>query len=194
MTNNHLALRVRLLPLLDVEDVLLRRLMPVAAVSGASLREIENSHASIFSNSSSDVGGGSAGAGEPETQSIRSAGSGSGASDEMRTARVPRSSSSAAPGQGTSASASGPGRPKGEVSVFAGSAWKTAFNKVIAAVGTGGGGGSGLGEDGIDWSDPRDPTRVVNRCGPDMIALWADPAVRALLRAQKLRLEEMPGL
>ena len=45
ITYDHLQLRRRLLPLLDAEAVLLARLMPVAAASGASLREIENSHA-----------------------------------------------------------------------------------------------------------------------------------------------------
>ena len=52
----------------------------------------------------------------------------------------------------------------------------------------------GIGEDGIDWDDPNDPTRVMNTCGPDMIKLWANADIRQLLRAQKLRLEEMPGL
>lgn len=45
MKPEHVQLRRRLLPLLDAEAVLLARLMPVAAASGSSLREIENSHA-----------------------------------------------------------------------------------------------------------------------------------------------------
>ena len=45
MGPEHLHLRRRLLPLLDAEAVLLARLMPVAAASGSSLREIENAHA-----------------------------------------------------------------------------------------------------------------------------------------------------
>lgn len=52
----------------------------------------------------------------------------------------------------------------------------------------------GIGEDGIDWGDARDPTRILNSCGPDLIALWSDARVRALLRRKRIRLEEMPGL
>ena len=53
ITSAHVALRARLLPLLDAESVLLSRLMPVAAATGTSLREIENSHATTSSSSSS---------------------------------------------------------------------------------------------------------------------------------------------
>lgn len=76
--------------------------------------------------------------------------------------------------------------------MFAGSAWKTAFTRMLNA-----GRGSGdknIGEDGIDWEDPWDPTRVLNACGSDLMALWTDVWIRALLKRNKLRLEEMPGL
>ena len=53
---------------------------------------------------------------------------------------------------------------------------------------------SGIGDDGIDWEDPRDPTRVLNACGLDLQRLWTDARIRALLKRNKLRLEEMPGL
>ena len=52
----------------------------------------------------------------------------------------------------------------------------------------------GIGDDGIDWSDERDPTRVLAACGPDLRSLWTDARIRALLSRNKLRLEEMPGL
>lgn len=60
MTPAHVALRARLLPLLSAEAVLLSRLMPVAAASGTSLREIENSHAPSSSSSSIEKHGSSA--------------------------------------------------------------------------------------------------------------------------------------
>lgn len=167
MTKEHLELRSRLLPVLQTEDILIQRLLPAATASGAGLREIENSQASMFSHSSSDLH--SAGRDGVETGSI--------GSDKQ-----------------AQASSSPTGRPPAsstkEVSVFAGSAWKTAFSKMLSKVGSS---DKGIGEDGIDWDDPSDPTRVMSTCGPDMVKLWADPDVRQLLRAQKLRLEEMPG-
>ncbi len=82
-----------------------------------------------------------------------------------------------------------PARPRGkEVSVSAGSAWKTAFSKAL------GGRSDKRGEEGIDLNDPKDPGRILHACGPDMVKLWTDPVVKALLSSQKLRLEEMPGL
>lgn len=58
MGPEHLHLRRRLLPLLDAEAVLLARLMPVAAASGASLREIENAHAQNGGQASSRMSNG----------------------------------------------------------------------------------------------------------------------------------------
>ncbi|KAI5122002.1 hypothetical protein M0805_001834 [Coniferiporia weirii] len=155
VTQEHLAMRLRLLPLLRAEDVLLERLIPVAAAAGASLREIENSHA-------------------PPAPSEGPVDPGSG---ELVIPTKP-------------VVATGPGAK--EVSVFAGSAWKTAFSRVLTA-GRGSAEKGGIGEDGVDWNDPRDPTRVLHACGPDLLKLWADGRVRALLRRRKLRLEEMPG-
>jgi len=168
MTSEHLALRSRLLPVLQTEDILIRRLLPAATASGAGLREIENSQASLFSHSTSDLS--SSGRDAVETGST---GSGKQAQDQLPTSL---------PGKPTTGTK--------EVSVFAGSAWKTTFSKLLSKVGSS---DKGIGEDGIDWDDPNDPTRVMNTCGPDMVKLWTDSDVRQLLRAQKLRLEEMPG-
>lgn len=35
---------------------------------------------------------------------------------------------------------------------------------------------------------------VLGSCRPDMIALWQNPTVRAILQRRKVRLEELPGL
>lgn len=41
---------------------------------------------------------------------------------------------------------------------------------------------------------PDDTQCVLDLCRPDMIALWQNPAVRAILHRRKVRLEELPGL
>ncbi|KAL5476800.1 hypothetical protein ACEPAI_2986 [Sanghuangporus weigelae] len=174
ITPAHVALRRRLLPLLDAEATLLARLMPVAAATGTSLREIENPHATTSSSSGSapnSVKGGKGGRNSPSDSASKLA-----------------ESNGSSPTTGTAPATAG----TKEVSVFAGSAWKTAFTKVLGA-GRNGSGKGGVGEDGIDWSDERDPTRVLAACGADLRALWSDARIRALLSRNKLRLEEMPG-
>ena len=69
-------------------------------------------------------------------------------------------------------------------------AWKDAFSKMLGKRSSSDSEGAGA----IDWDDPHDPTRVLNALGDDMVRLWCDPAIRLLLKARKLRLEEMPGL
>lgn len=41
---------------------------------------------------------------------------------------------------------------------------------------------------------PDDTQCVLGSCRPDMIALWQNPTVRAILQRRKVRLEELPGL
>ena len=41
---------------------------------------------------------------------------------------------------------------------------------------------------------PDDAQCVLNSCRDDMVALWENPSVRAILRRRKVRLEELPGL
>jgi guanine nucleotide-binding protein subunit alpha len=43
-------------------------------------------------------------------------------------------------------------------------------------------------------SDRDEAQEALNACAPAMMALWADPGVRAVLRRRKVRLEEGPGL
>ena len=40
----------------------------------------------------------------------------------------------------------------------------------------------------------QDPSRVLHACADDMITLWNDPTIKAMLRAQAVRLEDLPGL
>jgi len=40
---------------------------------------------------------------------------------------------------------------------------------------------------------PDDTQYVLGSCRPDMIALWQNPTVRAILQRRKIRLEELPG-
>lgn len=182
-SQEYLKLRSRLLPLLQVEDVLIRRLMPVAAATGTSLREIENTHASERdwrSLQDKDLNAGSNSRGNVvEKAGMDGSGSGSGENEKM--------------GSGATTGVVAPSSPpslaaRREVSVTAGSAWKTAFTKFLPNR------GSDEDDMGIDWNDPLDPTRMINAYGPDLMTLWNDQNVRALLKAQKLRLEEMPGL
>ncbi|KAG8805727.1 hypothetical protein FRC17_005366 [Serendipita sp. 399] len=47
---------------------------------------------------------------------------------------------------------------------------------------------------GFDWSlDPEDPVHILQRCLPEMLALWRNERVRDILRARRIRLEESPG-
>ena len=41
---------------------------------------------------------------------------------------------------------------------------------------------------------PDETQIVLGSCSPDMIALWKNPTVRAILQRRKVRLEELPGL
>ncbi|KAH8116109.1 G-alpha-domain-containing protein [Phellopilus nigrolimitatus] len=175
ITPAHLALRARLLPLLRAEAVLLARLMPVAAAAGAALREIENAHA---------------GAGTPRASGDSASASVSVSAKKNGGGAVEAETGTTGTGTTTTTTTTTGGK---EVSVFAGSAWKTAFTRMLNNSSRASAEKGGIGEDGIDWSDAHDPTRVLHACGPDLLQLWADERVRALLRRNKLRLEEMPG-
>ena len=51
---------------------------------------------------------------------------------------------------------------------------------------------SSAGSTGLETPD--DTQCVLDSCRADVIALWQNPAVRAILRRRKVRLEELPGL
>lgn len=189
ITQHHLALRQRLLPLLKAEDVLIHRLIPVAAATGTALREIENAHTPQRARS------GTVTAGTVNVNGVAGTSASNGTTDGGDTAHV--STNGSGGGGGLILPSKPPGAGGREVSVFAGSAWKTAFTRILRSGSrnsSGSGSSGGLGEDGIDWEDASDPTRVLASCGPDLMRLWTDESVRTLLRVMKIRLEEMPGL
>ncbi|KAG5653739.1 hypothetical protein H0H81_010996 [Sphagnurus paluster] len=70
-----------------------------------------------------------------------------------------------------------------------GSGWRSALTRFLG----GDGQESRDTEPPVDWNDPNDPGVVLSACRQDMVTLWADPAVRAVLYRQKLRLEDMAG-
>ncbi|KAH8827966.1 guanine nucleotide-binding protein alpha-4 subunit [Flagelloscypha sp. PMI_526] len=79
-----------------------------------------------------------------------------------------------------------PGRK--ELAVYGAKQWKGAFGRLLT-----GGERTSLDGDAVNLEDPDEPSVVLNACRDDMIQLWNDPLIRQLLKAQKLRLEDMAG-
>lgn len=130
LTPEHLRLKMRLLPLQQVEENLLRRL------SSAGSAEIEATHLSPMTN-------------------------------------LPYSGRAA----------------KGkEVTVNSTSQWKGAFSRLLSHARS----SFESGAD-INFEDPNDPGVILHACAEDMIQLWNDPTIKALLSARKQRLEDMAG-
>ncbi|KAI8985031.1 G-protein alpha subunit [Trametes punicea] len=126
LTPEHLKLKLRLSPLVQVEEALIRKLTPAGSA------EIE------------------------ATQRIAGGGS-----HAERARALDR-----------------------EIAVNSQFAWKGVFHRMM-------GRNSSDGE--ADFSDPDDPGRVLHACAEDMMTLWNDPVIKALLRAQGIRIEDMPG-
>jgi hypothetical protein len=76
-----------------------------------------------------------------------------------------------------------------EITVNSTSHWKDAFGRLLATART-----SFQSSENIDFEDPNDPGVVLHACADDMIQLWNDPTIKALLSARKQRLEDMAGL
>lgn len=76
-----------------------------------------------------------------------------------------------------------------EITVNSTSQWKGAFSRLLSAART----SFESGAD-IDFEDPDDPGVVLHACADDMMRLWNDPTIKALLHARKQRLEDMAGL
>ncbi|KAJ3569837.1 hypothetical protein NP233_g4785 [Leucocoprinus birnbaumii] len=130
LTPEHLRLKMRLLPLQQVEENLLRRL------SSAGSSEIEATHLSPVTN-------------------------------------LPYAGKSV----------------KGkEVTVNSSSHWKGAFSRLLSNARS----SFESGAD-IDFEDPNDPGVILHACAEDMMRLWNDPTIKALLSARKQRLEDMAG-
>jgi len=76
-----------------------------------------------------------------------------------------------------------------EITVNSTSQWKFAFSRLLSNPRS----SFDSGAD-IDFEDPNDPGVILHACAEDMIQLWNDPTIKALLSARKQRLEDMAGL
>jgi guanine nucleotide-binding protein subunit alpha len=76
-----------------------------------------------------------------------------------------------------------------EIAVNSNSQWKGAFTRLLSNARS----SFESGAD-IDFQDPNDPGVVLHACTEDMIRLWNDPTIKALLSARNQRLEDMGGL
>ncbi|PIL27629.1 hypothetical protein GSI_10781 [Ganoderma sinense ZZ0214-1] len=124
LTAEHLKLKLRLSPLIQVEEALIRKLTPE-------------------------------GSGEFEATQLRANGS---HADRARALDK-------------------------EVAVNSQFAWKGMLSRVL----------NRNSLDSLEPTDPDDPARILQACADDMITLWRDPTIRKMLRAQGIRLEDMPG-
>lgn len=77
-----------------------------------------------------------------------------------------------------------------DVCVPAGSGWKS----MLASLSNGGVAAPAEKERRPGTADRDDPTAVLAACKDDIVALWEDPVVRAVLKKHNVRLQDMPGL
>jgi len=75
-----------------------------------------------------------------------------------------------------------------ELAINSTTQWKGAFGRLIATARA-----SFESAAEIDFEDPNDPGFILHACSEDIIELWNDPTVKMLLKAQKVRLEDMGG-
>ncbi|KAF7782388.1 hypothetical protein Agabi119p4_1764 [Agaricus bisporus var. burnettii] len=75
-----------------------------------------------------------------------------------------------------------------EITVNSTSQWKDAFGRLLSTARA-----SFQSDENIDFEDPNDPGVVLHACADDMIELWNDPTIKALLSSRKQRLEDMAG-
>ncbi|EED84472.1 candidate G-protein alpha subunit [Postia placenta Mad-698-R] len=75
-----------------------------------------------------------------------------------------------------------------EVAVNSQFAWKHMFSRFLPDSRD-----SMDSEEGINWDDPQDPGRIIYACGEDMIRLWNDETIKALLKSLNIRLADQPG-
>jgi guanine nucleotide-binding protein subunit alpha len=76
-----------------------------------------------------------------------------------------------------------------ELAINSTTQWKGAFGRLMATARA-----SLESAAEIDFEDPNDPGFILYACSEDIIKLWNDPTVKMLLKAQKVRLEDMGGL
>lgn len=75
-----------------------------------------------------------------------------------------------------------------ELAINSTTQWKSAFGRLIVSARA-----SLESATKIDFEDPNDPGLILHACSEDIIKLWNDPTVKILLKAQKIRLEDMGG-
>ncbi|KAJ6558485.1 guanine nucleotide binding protein, alpha subunit [Mycena vulgaris] len=75
-----------------------------------------------------------------------------------------------------------------EVSINSATPWKGAFSRLMNNVRT-----SVDGPEVDEPQDSRDARQLLHACSEDMIRLWNDPTVKAVLKVHRLRLEDMAG-
>ncbi|KAJ7932073.1 guanine nucleotide-binding protein alpha-4 subunit [Mycena leptocephala] len=80
-----------------------------------------------------------------------------------------------------------PRKPQ-EVSINSTTPWKGAFNRLMNNVRS-----SVDGPEVDEPQDSRDARQLLHACSEDIIRLWNDPTVKEVLRAHRLRLEDMAG-
>jgi hypothetical protein len=168
LTNEHLKLRMRLMPLLQIEDVLLRHLSP----SGG--READSLGTSLSSTSH-----GGENSKRPGTASSK---------------RRPGTGNSTRSGQlailNTNLPPVDPSMKTKEAVVNSNVGWKDAFARMLDVDPQ-----ASMDELPHDWdSHADDPGNVLSACAADIKTLWSDPIVRQLLIERKVRLEDMSGL
>lgn len=104
----------------------------------------------------------------------------------------PVSPSTAEPSSASGSSSNGKSSKGKEVSVHTSTNWKKAFalggNKSKSPK------SAHSGEIEGWWEDPDDPVHTLNACAPVMLELWKDEKVRLRLEEKRLRLEESSGL
>jgi hypothetical protein len=175
LTHEHLKLRMRLCPLLQIEDVLLRTLAAAAAeptLLGGTPRKRPSSRPST------GTGGGGGGASRPGTATSE------------RGRRLAALNLNLPPVD--------PRAKAREAAVnvnAAGGGWKDKLARLVDP-------GADPTASCESLAAPRrasapapddDPGRVLCACRADIKALWADPVVRELLLERKVRLEDMSG-
>ncbi|KAJ7690671.1 guanine nucleotide-binding protein alpha-4 subunit [Mycena rosella] len=80
------------------------------------------------------------------------------------------------------------GTPAQEVYINSTTPWKGAFSRLMNNVRT-----SVDGPEVAEPQDSRDARQLLHACSEDMIRLWNDPTVKAVLKVHRLRLEDMAG-
>lgn len=76
-----------------------------------------------------------------------------------------------------------------ELAINSTTQWKGAFGRLIATARA-----SFESSTEIEYEAPNDAGVILHACSEDIIKLWNDPTVKMLLKAQKVRLEDMGGL